>query len=143
MEDYVLMMKGYIDTLAQLDIEISNEMQVDLVLGSFTPQYEPFILNYNMNQLNVNLVELLSMLRSVESTSKDQGVVLAAKGNASSLKGSKIWKRDNKKKKSKNTDDKGECHYCHKKGHWKRNCPDYLKIVKERKQNGSATPSGA
>ena len=92
-------------------------MQVDLVLGSLTPQYEPFILNYNMNQLNVNLVELLNMLRSAESTSKDQGVVLAVKGNASSSKGSKMRKRDSKKKKSKKIDDKGGCHHCHRKGH--------------------------
>lgn len=60
-----------------------------MIIGSFTPQHEPFILNYNMNQLNVNLVELLNMLRSVESASKDQGVVLAVKGGASSSKGSK------------------------------------------------------
>ena len=141
-DDYVLMMKGYIDKLASLDVTISQELQVDLILGSLTPQYEQFILNYNMNNMNVSLVELLNMLRSAESQSKDQSVVLAVKNGTSSSKGSKKRKRVNKKGKKAATTEKGECHHCHKKGHWKRNCPEYLKIVKEKKQNSSVAPTG-
>lgn len=61
-DDYVLIMKGYIDRLSQFDVQISNELQVNLILRSLTPQHEMFILNYNINQLNVNLVELLKGL---------------------------------------------------------------------------------
>ena len=29
--------------------------------------------------------------------------------------------------------DKGNCHWCKEEGHWKRNCPAYLEILKKMK----------
>lgn len=107
-----------------MDVQISNKLQVDLILGSLTSQYEPSKLNYNTNQLNVNLLELLNILRSTEVSSKDHEAVFDVKCSASSSKSLKKRKREGKKKKSKKTNNKGKCHHFHKKGHWKRNYPD-------------------
>ena len=32
-----------------------------------------------------------------------------------------------------------ECHHCHKIGHWKRSCPEYLQAIKDRKIKPSYT----
>ena len=36
----------------------------------------------------------------------------------------------------------GDCHYCKKPGHWKRNCHDYLEYLKKKKAVVTASDSG-
>jgi hypothetical protein len=35
--------------------------------------------------------------------------------------------------------DKGTCHHCDKEEHWRRNCKEYLAIVKAKKLNEAST----
>ncbi|KAK9675631.1 hypothetical protein RND81_11G020100 [Saponaria officinalis] len=51
-------------------------------------------------------------------------------------KGKTIMNRNPKPKTTKHPNDK--CNHCGELGHWKRNCPKYLK----EKNDGCATPSG-
>ena len=65
---------------------------------------------------------------------------MRSKEKASSSKGSKKRKRGTKKSKKGDSSNKDVCHHCKKTGHWKRNCPDYLKQKKENAP--AAAPTG-
>ncbi|MCQ7222034.1 hypothetical protein NP006_23260, partial [Salmonella enterica] len=42
------------------------EMATDLILQSLSEGYNQFVMNYNMNELDKQLPEMLSMLRTAE-----------------------------------------------------------------------------
>ncbi|KAK1361293.1 CCHC-type domain-containing protein [Heracleum sosnowskyi] len=104
-----------------------------------------------MNEIDKTLTELLAMLRTTETNMNKADpapIMMVNEGNA---KGKVKWK--GKKKigsKSANPkpafkkvlkpiggvakgDAKGDCHYCKKSGHWKRNCHAYLEDLKKKK----------
>ena len=55
---------------------LEDDLCVDLVLQSLPDSFSQFILNFNMNKLKVALLELLNMLREVDSTIKKGKPVL-------------------------------------------------------------------
>ena len=59
-----------IEQLEKLDMSMSRDLQVDLILHSLPNSYGQFIVNYNMNKLNYALPELLNMLVITEGTLK-------------------------------------------------------------------------
>lgn len=71
------MMKDYIDRLSRLDVSIDEELLVDLILGSLTHQFEPIILNVNMDQLKMTEVELLNVLRIADTSFNSTDAVFA------------------------------------------------------------------
>ena len=129
---HVLKMIGLIEKLTGLGVALDNELSVDLVLQSLPNSYDQFVVNFNMNQFETKLPELLNMLKTAESTiKKDKPVLLmnssskAKKGNkkknkTKNLKGNGGVKKG-KKSKSKKSD---ECFKCGNVGHWKRNCKE-------------------
>ncbi|KAL8116424.1 hypothetical protein AgCh_022791 [Apium graveolens] len=108
-----------------------------------------FVVNYNMNEFDKTPTELLHMLRTYETNMKTTELApILMVGN----KGKAKWKGKWKGKKKIGSDStpkpksgpklalkpkggvaKGECHYCKKAGHWKRNCPIYLEDLKKMK----------
>ncbi|MCE8502524.1 DDE-type integrase/transposase/recombinase, partial [Latilactobacillus sakei] len=137
-EPHVRKMMGYINDLEALGAEMDAETKIDAVVSSLPQSFNNVILNYDMNDnLNPTLTELCNMLKRAEGLiQKDKGTILMAekKGGSSKkvFKKKKTFKKTFKKgtKKNKGQD---ECHYCHKKGHWKRNCISYLASLKEGK----------
>ena len=63
---HVLKMIGYVENLERLDFPLSQELAKDLVLQSLPQSHGQFVMNYNMNEIEKPLLELLSMLRIVE-----------------------------------------------------------------------------
>ncbi|PKI52561.1 hypothetical protein CRG98_027033 [Punica granatum] len=63
---HVLKMIGNVEALGRLGFPLGQELAVDLVLQSLPSSYNQFIMNYNMNEHNKLLHELLNMLRTTE-----------------------------------------------------------------------------
>jgi len=147
---HVLKMKGYIDNLESLGAKVDEGMAIDLILGSLTPNYESFIMNYNMHAMSKTITQLHGMLKTAEenmktNVAKNVLMVRNTKPMKKKAKGTRggNWKAKGKGKKfqkPKSSNQKEDlCFHCNKVGHWKRNCPVYL----EAKKNGTlATTSG-
>ncbi|KAK9020229.1 hypothetical protein V6N11_054719 [Hibiscus sabdariffa] len=140
---HVIKMMGYVQTLERLGFPLKNELATDLILQSLPGSFKPFVLNFNMNEINKTLPQLLGMLRTAENDMKKDGsksilLVREAKGNGKKVaksKGSGKTKAKGKnvlKPKGAISKD-GKCFHCNKSGHWKRNCPVYLEEVKKAK----------
>ncbi|KAK8670729.1 hypothetical protein V6N13_037347 [Hibiscus sabdariffa] len=145
---HVIKMMGYVQTLEKLGFPLKNELATDLILQSLPGSFKSFVLNFNMNEINKTLPQLLGMLRTAESDMKKDGsksilLVREAKGNGKKVaksKGSSKTKAKGKnvlKPKGPISKD-GKCFHCNKSGHWKRNCPVYLEEVKKAKAVGAS-----
>ncbi|KAJ9561476.1 hypothetical protein OSB04_006636 [Centaurea solstitialis] len=159
---HVLKMKSYIDQLERLGFPISQELATDFILSSLSSSYEPFVLNYQMNNLEKTIMELHGMLKTAESNmakSKPAARVLAIreggikKKKVAPVKGKGKGKaiQPNPKPKTKGqgkapsdipqskTPEDAVCFHCKEVGHWRRTCPKYLEELKKLKANGAST----
>ena len=64
---YVIKMMGYIQSLEKLGFPLKDELATDLILQSLPNSFKPFVINFNMNEINKTLPQLLGMLRTAES----------------------------------------------------------------------------
>ncbi|KAJ8769131.1 hypothetical protein K2173_000906 [Erythroxylum novogranatense] len=67
---HVLKMKSYIHHLEKLGAPVSQELATDLILSSLTDEYDQFILNYNMDNMEKSIDELHGMLKTAEENLK-------------------------------------------------------------------------
>ncbi|KAK8547494.1 hypothetical protein V6N12_031631 [Hibiscus sabdariffa] len=70
---HVIKMMGYIQTLEKLGFSLKDELATDLILQSLSDSFKPFVLNFNMNEINKTLPQLLGMLRTAEGDMKKDG----------------------------------------------------------------------
>ncbi|KAK8593620.1 hypothetical protein V6N12_045697 [Hibiscus sabdariffa] len=70
---HVIKMMGYIQTLEKLGFSLKDELATDLILQSLSDSFKPFVLNFNMNEINKTLPQLLGMLRTAEGDMKKSG----------------------------------------------------------------------
>ncbi|KAK8980543.1 hypothetical protein V6N11_074154 [Hibiscus sabdariffa] len=148
---HVIKMMGYIQTLEKVGFSLKDELATDLILQSLPDSFKPFVLNFNMNEINKTLPQLLSMLQTAEGDMKKGGsksilVVREAKRkekNVAKSKGNgKIKAKGKNALKPKDRISKdGKCFHCEKSGHWKRNRPVYLEEVKKAKAVGASVSS--
>ncbi|KAK8516828.1 hypothetical protein V6N12_049540 [Hibiscus sabdariffa] len=110
---HVIKIMGYIQTLEKLGFALNDELAIEVVLQSLPDSFNQYVLNFNMNEINKTLPQLLGMLRTAEGNMKKGGsksvlMVCEAKG-----KGKKVAKS-------------------------KGNCPVYLEEVKKAKAVGTS-----
>ena len=124
-------------------------------MNSLNNKFTQFVINYNMNEFDKTPTELLAMLRTYETNMKTvEPASILMVGNKGKAKGKGKWKGKKKtgsdstpKPKSgpkqalklKGGVAKGECHYCKKTGHWKRNCSVYLEDLKKKRAEQAST----
>ncbi|KAK8534691.1 hypothetical protein V6N13_081124 [Hibiscus sabdariffa] len=65
---HVIKMMGYIQTLDKLGFALKDELATDVILQSLPNSFNPFVLNFNMKEINKTLPKLLGILRTAEST---------------------------------------------------------------------------
>ncbi|KAK8595445.1 hypothetical protein V6N13_016814 [Hibiscus sabdariffa] len=70
---HVIKMMGYIQTLEKLGFALNNELATDIILQSLSDSFKQFILNFNMNDIDKTLPQLLGMLRTAKSNLKKNG----------------------------------------------------------------------
>src|SRR3954464_13797602 len=139
--EHVLKMSGHANKLQSLVIVIPNALGIYRVLQSLPPSYKNFMMNYNMQNMNKQLPELFSMLKSAEVEIKKENQVLMVNKTTKFKKQGKSKKKGNFKKGGKKVTATAkktkagpksdtEFFYCKGEGHWKRNCPKYLADLK-------------
>ncbi|KAK1608936.1 hypothetical protein QYE76_032609 [Lolium multiflorum] len=155
--EHMFAMSGHAKKLSDLGIVIPNKLGIHRVLQSLPPSYKNFVMNYNMQNMNKELPELFSMLKSAEVEIKKENQVLMVNKTTSFKKQGKPNKGNFKKggKKVAAPPEKPKagpkpetvCYYCQGKGHWKRNCTKYLAdlksghVKKKETKRASSTPS--
>ncbi|KAK1414877.1 hypothetical protein QVD17_30638 [Tagetes erecta] len=159
---YVLKMKSHIDRLERLNCPVSKELATDLILNSLSKRFDNFVMNYNMNGWNKSINELHSMLKTAETAmgknvlpvlTIDEGknkkrphpapkaIVAKRKGHVGGKGKGKVRAEPPKpKEKKQKVAVNDPCFKCGEIGHWMRNCPIYLKELKEKRDAGQ--PSG-
>ncbi|KAK8609939.1 hypothetical protein V6N13_093349 [Hibiscus sabdariffa] len=145
---HVIKMMGYIQTLEKLGFALNDELAIDVVLQSLPDSFNQFILNFNMNEINKTLPQLLGMLRTAENNMKKGGSKSVLMVRKVKVKGKKVAKskgigktkpkgKEALKPKGGVSKD-GKCFHYGKPGHWRRNCPIYLEDIKKAKAVGTS-----
>ncbi|KAJ9553288.1 hypothetical protein OSB04_017333 [Centaurea solstitialis] len=144
--DHVMKMKRHLDHLERLGHPVPLQLATDTILNSLSEDYRPFVVNYNMNNMEKTIAELHSMLKTAElnmgnkNKTKDvlmvkDGGVKKKNGQASTSKGKgpvQAIQSAPKKGKGKGKGNKvkpnkarteNRCFICNEIGHWRQNCP--------------------
>ncbi|KAK8675759.1 hypothetical protein V6N13_033822 [Hibiscus sabdariffa] len=79
---HVIKMMGYIQTLEKQGFALNNELVTDVILQSLSDSFKQFILNFNMNDIDKTLPQLLGMLRTAK---KVEGISQAVEENPTDL----------------------------------------------------------
>ncbi|KAL0283932.1 UNVERIFIED_CONTAM: hypothetical protein Sradi_7213000, partial [Sesamum radiatum] len=66
-QEYGVKMLSIVEKLKDLKALLAKEMYIDMILQSFPPSFDSFIVNYNMNGLDNDLHELINMLVQYEA----------------------------------------------------------------------------
>ena len=139
-----LKMIGLIEQIQDLGFALDAELAQDLLLSSLDDSFSQFIMNYNMQQMNHTLAELLNMLVTAEKQiKKESGSIAIASSTKFKSKDKGKGKKKQvvkpkggiQKKKKEQKKPKGICFFCNKEGHWKRNCKAYLASLKKNKSS--------
>ncbi|XP_027182329.1 uncharacterized protein LOC113780754 [Coffea eugenioides] len=114
---HVLKIIGLIEKLAELGFKMDQELNVDLVLQFLPDSFSQFVMNYQMNNLQHTLSQLLNVLKTAKKEiKKGKGptnvlVIFTSKKRKKQGKGFK--KSTNKPvKKAKADQPKATCFHC-------------------------------
>ena len=151
---HVLKMIGYIENLEKMGFPFPLELAIDLILQSLPESYSQFVMNYNMNEIDKTLPQLLSMLRTAEANikkAKPNAVLMVQKDKGKGKAQGKAKGKNKKGQKPKpyakpidalkpkgGVPKEGDCFHCGKTGHWKRNCALYLEELKKGSQTSAS-----
>ncbi|KAJ9543742.1 LOW QUALITY PROTEIN: hypothetical protein OSB04_023449 [Centaurea solstitialis] len=147
--DHVMKMKRHLDHLERLGHPVPLQLATDTILNSLSEDYRPFVVNYNMNNMEKSIAELQSMLKTAElnmgtknktkdvlmvrdegvkkkhghtSTSNGKGPVQAVQ-SAPKVHSKGKGKGKGKKVKPNKARTENRCFTCNEVGHWRQNCP--------------------
>ncbi|KAJ9554596.1 hypothetical protein OSB04_018641 [Centaurea solstitialis] len=148
--------------------DFDKNLAIDMVLDSLPDSYDPFIMQFHMNDGETNMMQLHNLLQRAEQGMKKSHVLASStdvaqvnairtgKGKKRKATAQPAWKgkahvgESNKgSKRTVNRDippsrypKQATCFHCGQTGHWRRNCPKYLQELKDNKGKSVATVSG-
>ncbi|KAJ9539344.1 hypothetical protein OSB04_032077 [Centaurea solstitialis] len=121
--DHVMKMKRHLDHLERLGHPVPLQLATDTILNSLSEDYRPFVVNYNMNNMEKTIAELHSMLKTAElnmgNKNKTKDVLMAIQSAPKKGKS----KGKGKKVKPNKARTENRCFICNEIGHWRQNCP--------------------
>ncbi|KAK8974534.1 hypothetical protein V6N11_053667 [Hibiscus sabdariffa] len=108
-----------------LGFPLKNELATDVILQSLPDSFKPFVLNFNMNEINKTLPQLIGILRTAEGNMKkssSKSILMVRKANRKKKAKSKGNGKSKPKEKDALKPEKGiskdrKCFYCEKSGH--------------------------
>ncbi|KAJ9536415.1 hypothetical protein OSB04_un000407 [Centaurea solstitialis] len=121
--DHIMKMKRHLDHLGRLGHPVPLQLATDTILNSLSEDYRPFVVNYNMNNMEKSIAELHSMLKTAElnlgNKNKTKYVLMAVQSAPKKGKS----KGKGKKVKPNKARTENRCFTCNEVGHWRQNCP--------------------
>ncbi|KAJ9561346.1 hypothetical protein OSB04_006506 [Centaurea solstitialis] len=147
--DHVMKMKRHMDHLERLGHPVPLQLATDTILNSLSEDYKPFVINYNMNNMDKTIAELHSMLKTAElnmgGKNKTKDVLMVRDGGVKKKHGHKgtnkgkgpvqtvqsapkvreniKGKGKGKKVKPNKARTENRCFTCNEIGHWRQNYP--------------------
>ena len=107
--------------LKSLEMKFSDPFLVMFVLNSLPSQFSQFKISYNTHKETWTLNELISMCVQKEKRLKQEGSLIINFATTSEQHKSRKGK-GKKFPSKKNHEENDRCHFCRKKGHFKKNC---------------------
>ncbi len=142
--DHMMLIIGHLNEMEIMGAEIDGETQVDMILETLPEMFDNFKLNYSMNKLSYTLSELMKELQTAEALLL-KGKRKVGEANYTDSRASSSSKKPKKKSMKKKAQaeakpskdkapakvdkSKDKCHHCGASGHWRRNCPKFLKAT--------------
>ena len=130
---HVLQMINWIKRLTALGFMMDNDLYIDHILQSLPPSYSSFIMNFNMNKIEVSVEELHNMLKTfVDNMKKEKFHLFMIKRFDQKQNGKNVAKAKEKWKEKKPFQSKGgikknnskkhsqaedKCYHCQQAGH--------------------------
>ncbi|KAJ9544786.1 hypothetical protein OSB04_024493 [Centaurea solstitialis] len=147
--DHVMKMKRHLDHLERLAHPVPLQLATDTILNSLSDDYKPFVINYNMNNMEKTIAELHSMLKTTElnmgTKNKTKDVLMVRDGgvkkkhghggiskgkgpvqtvqNAPKVRENGKGKGKGKKVKPNKARIENRCFTCNEVDHWRQNYP--------------------
>ncbi|GJV01184.1 hypothetical protein Tco_1334753 [Tanacetum coccineum] len=118
---HVIKMKGYMDHIRRLGYPLSKEYAMDIIPNSLTKDYKEFVINYNMNNMEMTISELHEILKTTEKRVLGSSLRKSGKGKGKGKKGAGKSVTKSKPVSKVNRSKDEICSYCNEVGHWKRN----------------------
>ncbi|KAK4391478.1 hypothetical protein Sango_1925600 [Sesamum angolense] len=94
-QEHGVKMLSLVEKLEDLKARLDNDTYIDVIIQSLPSSYYLFVINFNMNELEKSINELINMLVQYEATKKSAPSVLIGEASTSKAKAKRAerWKK--------------------------------------------------